>query len=173
MDDKPQTNFAGDAATQDSNSSTTPLDPDVSSLGSSTRKHPMGRYAAKVEWKKVALASHEYAARMHELSIQKISLFKESETERKVRLDEMVHIEKVKVEETREHRKIMIDLEKERLELDKKWLQIEAKKKEKEEDERILAIKLDQCQPYERIYYEELQKEIIEKLNARRRNRNQ
>jgi hypothetical protein len=121
MDDKPQTNFAGDAATQDSNSSTTPLDPDVSSLGSSTRKHPMGRDAAKAEWK-VALASHEYAAKMHELSIQKISLFKESETERKVRLDEMVHIEKVKVEETREHRKIMIDLEKERLELDKRWL---------------------------------------------------
>jgi hypothetical protein len=28
----------------------------------------------------------------------------------------------VKVEETREHRKIMIDLEKERLELDKRWL---------------------------------------------------
>jgi hypothetical protein len=63
----------------------------------------------------------------------------------------MVNIEKVKVEEAREHHKVMIDLEKEMLELDKKRLQIEAEKKEKEDDERILAIKLDQCQPYERI----------------------
>jgi hypothetical protein len=31
---------------------------------------------------------------MHELSIEKISLFKESEVEQKVRLDEMVNIEK-------------------------------------------------------------------------------
>jgi hypothetical protein len=59
------------------------------------------------------------------------------------------------------------------LELDKKRLQIEAEKKEKEDDERILAIKLDECQPYEHIYYEELQKEIIEKLTTRRRNRSQ
>jgi hypothetical protein len=85
----------------------------------------------------------------------------------------MVNIEKVKVEEAREHHKVMIDLEKERLELDKKRLQIEAEKKEKEEDEHILAIKLDQCQPYEHIYYKERQKEIIEKLTARHHNRSQ
>jgi hypothetical protein len=41
----------------------------------------------------------------------------------------MVHIEIVKVEEAREHLKLMIDLEKERFELDKKQLKIEAKKK--------------------------------------------
>jgi hypothetical protein len=41
----------------------------------------------------------------------------------------MTNIEKVKVEEAMEHRKVMIDLEKERLELDKKRLQIEAEKK--------------------------------------------
>jgi ABC-type phosphate transport system auxiliary subunit len=85
----------------------------------------------------------------------------------------MVNIEKVKVEEARKHRNVMIDLEKERLELDKKRLQIEAEKKDKEQDERILAIKLDECQPYECIYYEELQKEIIEKLTAHRHNRSQ
>jgi hypothetical protein len=72
----------------------------------------------------------------------------------------------VKVDEARKHRKMMIDLKRERLKLDKKRLQIEAEKKEKEEDERILTIKLDQCQPYKRIYYEALQKEIIEKLTA-------
>jgi hypothetical protein len=57
----------------------------------------------------------------------------------------MVYIEKVKVDGAREHHKIMIDLEKERLELDKKQVQIKAEKKEKEEEECILAIKLDQC----------------------------
>jgi hypothetical protein len=52
------------------------------------------------------------------------------------------------------------------------WIrrQIKAKKKEKEEDELILAIKLDQCKPYEHIYYEALQKEIIDILNALRLN---
>jgi hypothetical protein len=146
------------------------IDLEVSPSSSSTRKRPMGRDAAKAERKKVKSASLDYATKMHELSIENVSLFKESEVERKVELDEMVNIEKVKVEEAREHRKVMVDLEKERFELDKKRLQIEAKKKEKEEDERILAIKLDECQPYERIYYEELQKEIIEKLTAHHRN---
>jgi hypothetical protein len=61
---------------------------------------------------------------------------------------------------------MMTDLEMEMLELDKKRLQIES---EKEEEERILTIKVDQCQPHECIYYKALQKEIIEKLIARRR----
>jgi hypothetical protein len=55
MDEKPRTSSARDATTQDSNSSTTPLD--VSSPGSSTRKHPMRRDAAKAERKKVTSAS--------------------------------------------------------------------------------------------------------------------
>jgi muramoyltetrapeptide carboxypeptidase LdcA involved in peptidoglycan recycling len=98
------------------------IDLEVSPPSSSTRKRPMGRDAAKAERKKAKLASHDYATKMHELSIEKILLFKESEAERKVQLNEMVNIEKVKVEEAREHCKVMIDLEKERLELDKKWL---------------------------------------------------
>jgi hypothetical protein len=171
MDDKPQSSSAGDAATQDSSSSMMPIDLEVSPLSNSTRKRPMGRDAAKAERKKAKSASLDYAAKMHELSIEKVLLFKESEAERKVRLDEMVNIERVKVEEASEHCKVIIDLEKEKLELDKKRLQIEAVKKE--EDKCILAIKLDECQPYERIYYEELQKEIIEKLTASSHSRSQ
>jgi hypothetical protein len=129
MDGKPQSSSAGDAATQDSNSSTIPIDLEVSPPSSSTRKRPMGRDASKAERKKAKSTSHDYAAKMQELSIEKISLFKESEAEQKVRIDEMTNIEKVKVEEAREHRKVMIDLEKEKLELDKKRLQIEAEKK--------------------------------------------
>jgi hypothetical protein len=119
MDDKPQSSFVRDAGSQDLNSNTMLIDFEVSPLSRSTRKHPLGRDATKAEMKKVKSTSYDYAAKMHGLSIEKISLFKECEAERKVRLDEMVNIEKVKVEEAREHRKITIDLSKERLELDK------------------------------------------------------
>jgi hypothetical protein len=60
------------------------IDLEVSPPSSSTRKLLMGRDAAKAERKKAKSTSHEYAAKMHELSIEKISLFKESEAERKI-----------------------------------------------------------------------------------------
>ena len=99
-------------------------------------------------------------------------MFRETEAERKARLDEMVILDKVTAEEAREHRKTMVELE-ERLELDRKRLQIEAEREEKDEDERILAINLDQCLPYQRLYFQGMQEGITEKLNARRRCLNQ
>jgi hypothetical protein len=57
-------------------------------------------------------------------------------------------LEKVKVEEAREHRNTMIELERERLALDKQRLNMEAEKKEKEEQERFLAINLDNANPF-------------------------
>ena len=89
--------------------------------------------------------------------------------ERKTRLDEIITIEKVKVEEAREHRKKMLDIEKERLALDKQQLHMEAEKEEKKEDEHILAIKIDQCLPMQRMYYQALQEDIIQKLMSQRR----
>jgi hypothetical protein len=69
----------------------------------------------------------------------------------------------------------MLDLERERLAMEKHRLEMEAKKREKEEeekenreDERIMAINLDQCQPMERIYYEELQRDILNNMRTRR-----
>ena len=67
----------------------------------------------------------------------------------------------MKVEEAREHRKKMLDIERERLALDKQWLHMEAEKEEKKEDERILAINLDQCLPMQCVYYQALQEDII------------
>jgi hypothetical protein len=72
MDEKPQSSSAGDAATQDSNTSTMPIDLEVSPLSSSTGKRPMGRDVVKAERKKAKSAPHDYAAKMHELSIEKI-----------------------------------------------------------------------------------------------------
>jgi hypothetical protein len=148
------------------------LDPIDSSPTSSTGKRPMVRDAAKAANKKAASASSEYVSNMHQLPAQEIELFKETketEVQRKARLDEIVTLEKVKVEEAHEHRRMMLELERERLAMDKQRLQMEAEKKEKEEDERILAINLDQCQPMQRIYYQALQEEIIQKLQSRRR----
>ncbi|WVZ93109.1 hypothetical protein U9M48_039117 [Paspalum notatum var. saurae] len=147
---------------QNSNSNTVDLDPN--------EERPMGRDKAKAARKK-ATASYEFASKMHELSVQKMSLFKESEDERKAQLDEIVTPEKVKVEEAWEHRRTMEDLERERLAMDKQRLQMDAENQEKKEDERILAINLDQCLPYQHMYYQTLQEGIIEKLNARRRGR--
>ncbi|CAN6284880.1 unnamed protein product, partial [Urochloa humidicola] len=73
----------------------------------------------------------------------------------------------LKVEEAREHRKQMLELEKERLAMEQKRLQMEVAHKEKEEDERIMAINLDQCQPTQRIYYQRLQDDILQKMMYR------
>lgn len=167
--DKPKSSGTKDATPERSNSNMVDRDPNDTSPSSSSRKRPIGRDVAKAAKKKASSVSlsHEYASKMHDLYVQKIELFKETEDERKVRLDEIVSLEKVKVEEAREHRKTMIELERERLALDKQRLNMEAEKKEKEEEERILAINLDQCQPLQRMYYQALQEDIIEKLNAR------
>ncbi|CAN6343918.1 unnamed protein product, partial [Urochloa humidicola] len=142
---------------------------DDASPASSAGKRPMGRDAAKAAKRKAKLASAEHVSKIHELSVQKIELFKETEAERKARLDEMVSLEKVKVEEAREHRKQMLELEKERLAMEQKRLQMEVAQKEKEEDERIMAINLDQCQPTQRIYYQRLQDDILQKMMYRAR----
>ena len=175
--DRPEDNVAGLDAAQACNS--VDLDPPMPSPSSSTRKRPMGRDAAKAARKKASTlfaGSSEYASKMHDLSIEKIALFKDTEVERKARLDDIIILEKTKVEDAREHRRTMLELERERLEMEKKRLELkeqerrkEQEKKAKEEDERILAINLDECQPYERIYYEAMQEEIIERLKARRR----
>ncbi|CAL5088968.1 unnamed protein product [Urochloa decumbens] len=145
------------------------LDPDKSAPASSSRKRPMGRDAAKAAKKKAASTSSEYVSKMHDLSIQKIELFKDTEGERKARLDEIFTLEKVKVEQAREYRNMMLDIERERLAMDKQRLHMETEKKEKEEEERILAINLDQCQPMQRLYYEALQWRLKRKKRKRRR----
>jgi hypothetical protein len=154
------------------------LDLNEPSPARSTGKRPMGRDAAKAAKKKVAggSSSHDYISKMEDISVRKIEALKEAEVERKIKLNEILNLEKVKAEEARQHRLLMLDLERERLAMEKRRLEMEAKKREKEEeekekreDERIMAINLDQCQPMERIYYEELQRDILNNMRTRRR----
>ncbi|TVU25779.1 hypothetical protein EJB05_28288, partial [Eragrostis curvula] len=132
-----------------------------------TRKRPMGRNTAKAVKKKAASDLSEYASKMHDLSVQKVELFKETEAERKARLSEMLALEKVKANETREHRQSMLELEKKRVAMEKKRLQMKAQKEERLEDERIMAINLDTCQPLERLYYQKRQEDVLRKLQSR------
>ncbi|KAG2626308.1 hypothetical protein PVAP13_3KG347200 [Panicum virgatum] len=90
-----------------------------SSSSSPSKKRPMGRYTSKEAKKKADSTSSEYLSKMHDLSVQKIELVKETEGERKTRLDEIVTIEKVETGEAREHRKVMLDIEREMLAPDK------------------------------------------------------
>ncbi|TVU33049.1 hypothetical protein EJB05_24830, partial [Eragrostis curvula] len=156
-------NSLGHAAAQSHNF--LDLDPDVASPA---RKRPVGRDAAKAAKKKAASASSEYTSKMHDLSVQKIELFKETEVERKARLDAMLALEKVKANETREHRQSMLELEKKRLALEEKRLQMKAEKEEKLEDERIMAINLDTCPHLKWAYYQQLQEDVLLKLSRRR-----
>ncbi|KAJ1289788.1 hypothetical protein BS78_02G191300 [Paspalum vaginatum] len=126
--DKPKKS-SQEATPHNSNSNTVDLDLNESPVDISSGKRPMGRDTAKAARKK-ATTSYEFASKMHELSVQKMSLFKESEDERKARLDEIVTLEKVEVEEAREHCRTMVELEKERLALDKQHLQMEAENQE-------------------------------------------
>ena len=54
------------------------LHPEKSSSSSPSRKRPMGRDTSKQAKKKAASASSEYVSKMHDLSVQKIELFKET-----------------------------------------------------------------------------------------------
>lgn len=76
--DKPQKYIFGDVTPHNSN--TVDLEPVQSSPSSSATKRPMGRDAAKEAKKKALSTPSEYAAKMLKISIQKNSLFKETET---------------------------------------------------------------------------------------------
>ncbi len=147
------------------------LDPPLSSPSISTGKRPMGRDAAKGARKKASSSSggsSEYASKMHDLLIEKIAFFRESESDRKARLDDIISLDKAKADEARDHRRMMLELERERVAMERKRLQMEEDKKTIEEEERIMAIKLENCTPNQRVYYEAKQDEIIARMNARR-----
>jgi len=71
----------------------------------------------------------------------------------------------------RSHNQSLIVLEQEKIQLMREKHDMDKAEKEKKEDERILGIDLDACTSAQRVYYETLQEEILEKIAARRRKR--
>jgi hypothetical protein len=140
-----------------SGSSTINLDDDDPSPIAS-RKRPIGRDAAKAARKKNcssgSTSSSEYASRMQEISLQKMSIWQDENTKKGDRFDQLATIEEKRYDELREHNKSILQLEQEKIQImcDKLDMQMREKEREREErekveDERILKIDLDSCTP--------------------------
>jgi hypothetical protein len=140
-------------------------------------KRPMGRDGAKRAAKKSASSSpsesSKYASKLQDLSIQKISIWEEenvkkgSRYEQRVaiesqRYEEMRHMESQRYEEVCQHNKHMVSIEEEKLQIMRK----KADREQTHEEERILGIDLDKCNPRLRKYYEKKQQEILRNIGA-------
>ncbi|PUZ67612.1 hypothetical protein GQ55_3G449900 [Panicum hallii var. hallii] len=126
-------------------------------------KRPMGRDAAKRAAKKSASSSpsesSQYASKLQDLSIQKISIWEEENAKKGSRYEQRVAIE---YEEVCQHNKHMVSIEEEKLQIMRK----KADREQTHEEERILGIDLDKCNPRLRKYYEKKQQEILRNIGA-------
>jgi hypothetical protein len=137
-------------------------------------RRPMGRDSAKAAKKKAnsdagSTSSAEYAARMQDLSLQRISLMQDEAVRKNDRFQQLAAIDEKRFEEMRRHNEALIQIEQEKIRLMREQHEDERRKEEKKEDERILAIDLDACPPSLRLYYQTCQEEILERQAARRR----
>jgi len=146
-----------------------------SSPTGSAEKRPPGSDTSKVPKKKAkssagSTSSMEYASKMQDLSLQKISMMQEETARKNDRFQQLALIDEKRYEEMRSHNQSLILLEQEKIQLMREKHDMEKAEKEQKEDERILAINLDSCPPPLRTYYEIRQHGILEKAAARRRN---
>ncbi|KAJ1261326.1 hypothetical protein BS78_09G020800, partial [Paspalum vaginatum] len=120
----------------------------------SAGKRPIGRDKAKAAAKKCKsgdTSSSDYASRMEDLEIQKISIMQE-ETQRKgERFQQLASIDEKRYQETLSHNQAMIEIEREKMKLKRDKHEFEREKEVKQEDERILSMNLDECNPHLRI----------------------
>lgn len=138
----------------------------------SSGKRPMGRDKAKAANKKSKsvsgdTSSSEYASRMQDLSIQKITIMQEESVRKGERFQQLATIDEKRYQEMRSHNQSVLGIEQEKVRI----MCEKHDREEKKEDERILSINLDSCTPSLRMYYETLQEDIMAKLAARRQGR--
>ncbi|CAN6164283.1 unnamed protein product [Urochloa humidicola] len=142
----------------------------------SAGNRPMGRDSAKAAKKKEnsstgSQSSSEYAARMQDLSLQRNSIMQEEVVRKNERFQQLASIDEKRYEEMRSHNKALLECEQERTQIMCEKHDMERQKEEKLEDERILQIHLDACTEPQKVYYQELQAEILEKIAFKRRKR--
>jgi len=152
------------------------LGDDKSSPTGSAEKSPLGRDLAKATKKKAnssagSASSSEHASRMQDLSLQKISILQEESVRKNEWFQQLAYIDEKRFEEMRSYNQSLLTIEQEKMRIMREQHDMDKERKEKKEDERILGIKLDDCTPGQRLYYEALQEEILEKIAARRRKR--
>lgn len=96
-------------------SNTIDLEDGNSGPASSAGKRPMGRDAAKAARKKAnysigSASSSEYASRMQDLSLQKISIMEEENVRKGDRFQQLAAIEEKRYEEMQSHNKSLLDI---------------------------------------------------------------
>ncbi|CAN6233207.1 unnamed protein product, partial [Urochloa humidicola] len=142
----------------------------------SAGKRPMGRDSAKAAKKKAnssagSTSSSEYASRMQDVSLQKFSILQEEAVRKSDRFQQLACIDEKRFEEMRSYNRLLLECEQEKIRIMREKHDMDMQKEERQEDERILGIDLDACTPAQRMYYEACQEEILEKIAARRRKR--
>ncbi|CAN6233208.1 unnamed protein product, partial [Urochloa humidicola] len=142
----------------------------------SSGKRPMGRDSAKAAKKKAnssagSTSSSEYASRMQDVSLQKFSILQEEAVRKSDRFQQLACIDEKRFEEMRSYNRLLLECEQEKIRIMREKHDMDMQKEERQEDERILGIDLDACTPAQRMYYEACQEEILEKIAARRRKR--
>ena len=121
------------------------MDGECSFPSSGLGKRPIGRDSAKQSRKRSTSSSQSssyFVSSMHDMHIEKINLMKSIE-ERKVAAKEF-----------------MMQVEAERIAMEREWLSMMKSKEHEMEDERILAINLDTCNPVQKTYYKAKQRKF-------------
>lgn len=142
----------GDEMNPDSNT----VDGDNPDIAGSAEKRPMGRDSAKAAKKKAncstgSTSSSEYASRMQDLSLQKISILQEDVVRRGERFQKLASIDEKRHKEMRSHNQSVLYIQKEKVRIMREKHDMAKEKEEKHEDERILGIDLDACTPAQRV----------------------
>ncbi|TVU48862.1 hypothetical protein EJB05_00143 [Eragrostis curvula] len=142
----------------------------------SGEKRPMGRDRAKALKKKAnsdvgSASSSEYAERMQEILFQKMSMMQEESVKKTDRFQQLACIDEKRYDEMRSHNAAVFLLEQKKVRIMREKHERKQAEAEKQEDERILAIDLEAVTLAQRVYYQAIHEEIIEKIEARRKKR--
>ena len=167
---------SGAASGGGDNDATINLDEDNGNPGGAAEERPPGRDRSKVSKKKAnsdagSASSSEWSARMEDLTLQRISFMQEESVRKSDHFQQLACIDEKRYEEMRSHNRSLLQCEQEKTRIMVENHEWDKLKEEKEEEERILAIDLDAYTPQQRLYYQVLQEEIVEKMEARRRKR--
>ncbi|PUZ69008.1 hypothetical protein GQ55_2G074300 [Panicum hallii var. hallii] len=133
QDPKPRA-FAKSAGGDGFGEDTINLGDDNSSPTGSAEKRPMGRDSAKAAKKKAnsstgSASSLEYASRMQDLSLQKISILQEESVRKNDRFQQLAFIDKKRFEEMRSHNQSLLLIEQEKIQIMREKHDMETRKR--------------------------------------------
>ncbi len=146
----------------DNGSNSVHVDGACSSPSTGLGKRPIGREKAKESRKRSTSSSQsssEFLSSMNELHIQKLNYLKEKSSSKEERIHSIISIEERKVAA----KEFMMQVEAKRIAMEEERLEMQKEEKRRMEEERILAIDLDKCNPMQQAYYKAMKQVIMEK----------